>query len=717
MAKTLAQLAHEWVAAVTRPGITAAELAAVSIGGDRAGAYGRGIAWHSGNVRAPIAAIVPGVTVAPEYTVGSVGDDGRWHSVAAPIPEGAPARVALYMVRACLGSSGFGQRDSGGNAIAALRDAVNTWGRGGAHITGAMATVGACCDPAALLGGDTGRILAARAWAEELRAKAAECWRPIDTARENLRWRIWNAREAFRALRDPARYCEGMREMLAARGPGMAAVRAARDALAAECRVLWQHDSAADWRVALPIMERSPLETDAEAIAARDAIRAALAARAWPRKRAQIAAVLAKRIEELRELPPAAERAANDARLAAAALADDARIAALATREAFTAALVAHGSQIAGTVPTRVEATEWKQAAKAAKRAGRAPDSIPHWRACKRAERAAAAMVAKLAEDERAAYKVARALDSCARGFGSTIAPNMPACNARVALARADAATMETLTSIAVSAWVAPAECGAEDWDSRVKACERGERIAGQACEQAPALAAVVARHAAWTETAPRVFYPEALRAEWVRELERAREGYAAAVAVNDAEVARELDAAEAQLAEAFEHAARGEWAAVRLPSGGIIRTDGHGYVYEHTSHATIERGRRLAARYSEFHREHGDAMREWQRANAAQAWRNGGGSQYLDYSGPTLLRMTAGGRVETSRGAVVPGESAHRLYRAWRIARERGDYAGIAGSACGPYTVTRVSDDSVWIGCHVIGWEEAARFAASVGW
>lgn len=92
------------------------------------------------------------------------------------------------------------------------------------------------------------------------------------------------------------------------------------------------------------------------------------------------------------------------------------------------------------------------------------------------------------------------------------------------------------------------------------------------------------------------------------------------------------------------------------------------------------------------------------------EAWKNGEGvSVSMRYDMPTYLRIK-GKEIETSRGASVPLIEARKL---WHI-MEAG--ASIDGVHIGHYTVTRLQDQNLVIGCHTIPLEEVKRIASQMG-
>jgi len=107
-------------------------------------------------------------------------------------------------------------------------------------------------------------------------------------------------------------------------------------------------------------------------------------------------------------------------------------------------------------------------------------------------------------------------------------------------------------------------------------------------------------------------------------------------------------------------------------------------------------------------------------RADLVSKWRAGGGLSTLPYDAPTLLRRRDD-IVQTSRGAEVPLRDARRLYALVNSCRARGVAwapSGLRQVQIGGFTVSNIgADGTLTAGCHVIPWEEIARFATSQGW
>lgn len=92
-----------------------------------------------------------------------------------------------------------------------------------------------------------------------------------------------------------------------------------------------------------------------------------------------------------------------------------------------------------------------------------------------------------------------------------------------------------------------------------------------------------------------------------------------------------------------------------------------------------------------------------------ATAWQSGKrASPVYDY--PRVLLRVVGDNVETSRGASVPVSHAVRMYRFLADGRD------IVGARIGHFTVNRVTDDAVHIGCHIVPRDEMERIAELLG-
>ena len=81
-------------------------------------------------------------------------------------------------------------------------------------------------------------------------------------------------------------------------------------------------------------------------------------------------------------------------------------------------------------------------------------------------------------------------------------------------------------------------------------------------------------------------------------------------------------------------------------------------------------------------------------------------------HSFPIVLRLhpSEAGRVQTSRGAVVPLRVCESLYRAFKTVEMPDD------TQVGNFTLNNVSSDGITIGCHFIAAKELERFAAVIG-
>lgn len=94
----------------------------------------------------------------------------------------------------------------------------------------------------------------------------------------------------------------------------------------------------------------------------------------------------------------------------------------------------------------------------------------------------------------------------------------------------------------------------------------------------------------------------------------------------------------------------------------------------------------------------------------------------------PTLIRLGADGRVETSHGAAVPLAIVRKAWdrfgpivaRAAAGALSDEDGPALAAAlpyGLAPYTLTAIDADGVRVGCHLFPPAEIVRFAASQGW
>ncbi|MBP8294782.1 MAG: hypothetical protein KAX84_01660 [Burkholderiales bacterium] len=700
MSKTAQQIAHEWVAAVTRAGITRAELDAVSVGSERGAAYGRGAFWYSGNVRAPIAAILPGAMTAPAYTDYV---DGK--TVSAPIPEGAPTRVPVFVDRGYLSRGGFGSRDNGGFALAALRGAVNftPWRSG--NITGTLISLPERADLRAVLAGHGQAQIAAMAAVLVDRARSAVDamgkWRIVNAWRANhLREAL---REAFAASIEHGEWSRLARcGYKPARDFARAVSAAARADMRAEPRLM----------VAMGALPDAAADDDAAAAAVK-ACRAAIAAHDWARKtRPRLARDLKARAVALRRVPDAVTAAAELGAVADGLVAQDAALAALPTRQAMADAINAAIRQV--SIPNVYQdAGILALAKREAKRAGADWRAIPHYAAAAAMERKHAAALGGIAGTERRARQV---FSQATRGNADAFAGiGMRACSARMAaMARCrDVANMlaeacnpaEYRARYSDREWqnaygkrdaagtrVSAAKTLAPDWQGAIASAREWSAWSGQPAAVWPA------------DAAPVLAAAEAQLAE-------ARAELAAVEARDAAEAIAAAEALTAAVALATVSAEAGDWAAVPFEALKGIRTD-----TIHNPEAR-ERARLACVALSAFEDEWSQPIAEWKARAAVEAWR-AGAAVSVPYDVGTMLRFRDNGTiVQTSRHASVPAEAANALFRGWRALRGRGNYGALAGASVGAYTVTRVTDDSVWIGCHVIAWEEAARFAAAAGW
>lgn len=81
-------------------------------------------------------------------------------------------------------------------------------------------------------------------------------------------------------------------------------------------------------------------------------------------------------------------------------------------------------------------------------------------------------------------------------------------------------------------------------------------------------------------------------------------------------------------------------------------------------------------------------------------------------HTNPIVLRLhpSEAGRVQTSRGAVVPLRVCASLYKAFKAVSMPDDVQ------VGNFTLNNVSSDGITIGCHLISAKELERFAAVIG-
>lgn len=717
MAKTIEQIAHEWTALVTRPGITAAELDAVHVGGDRASAYGRGGFFYSGNVSAPVAALVPGVTVAalPLY-----------HGNA--LPEGAAARVPVFVARQCT-RQGFCSRDYGGNALAGLRNALSLGWHRVAPITGAMVALPDGVDVRAVLGaGESAKSVSE--WAAAVALRATATLRSIENGREHMAYRCNALRDYLATMRDPGS-ARGRNSYLSAaelaglRHPG---VRAFVAGLRQEYRARFAADTAEArrWRAAWPLV-RDGLADDVPeatvtATARVAAIRAALRMVDWrdgADKRAQSLRLVRSRIAAATAALPGMESAAA---LAAASLARDGEFAAIdrATLAPAIAEAVAalEASQTAGEPQDAIARVD--RIKRDAKRAGVDVLRVPGYKAARLAIKRARPVltrVASLAAIVGDATMALRAVTSAPYGAMLRLrAQLLPQTDARIA-----------------------ALLKARDMSARIADCKRDPepareyraRIYGElnaahnravdANDRARMVAASWPDHraaaddfAAWngTPSTAEGFDPAAAVARTSALVTSTRQAMTALAAEENAKARERIAALLSMVASNTAACERGDYAAVDFAYREDVRIDPPMDRVTCELHSTLRDARRA------FDHAHGNALQDWEAINAIAAWRAGASNRALPYNSPTALRFRdSGTRVETSRGAVVGAHSAERLYRAWRIARQRGTFAAIVGQEVAPYHVNAANYDYIIIGCHRIEWAEAEAFGQAANW
>jgi len=93
--------------------------------------------------------------------------------------------------------------------------------------------------------------------------------------------------------------------------------------------------------------------------------------------------------------------------------------------------------------------------------------------------------------------------------------------------------------------------------------------------------------------------------------------------------------------------------------------------------------------------------------------WLAGIGHTYPSaHTNPIVLRLhpSEAGRVQTSRGAVVPLRVCASLYKAFKAVSMPDD------TQVGNFTLNNVASDGITIGCHFISAKELERFAAVIG-
>lgn len=104
----------------------------------------------------------------------------------------------------------------------------------------------------------------------------------------------------------------------------------------------------------------------------------------------------------------------------------------------------------------------------------------------------------------------------------------------------------------------------------------------------------------------------------------------------------------------------------------------------------------------------------EKQREHLAE-WRNGSDVWHNLYSLPPALRLK-NDEVQTSHGAVISVEDAHRLWPMIQRVR-RGDRDYEVGMDLGYYRLTKIRrDGSIIVGCHDIAYSEIERIAKALG-
>ena len=114
--------------------------------------------------------------------------------------------------------------------------------------------------------------------------------------------------------------------------------------------------------------------------------------------------------------------------------------------------------------------------------------------------------------------------------------------------------------------------------------------------------------------------------------------------------------------------------------------------------------------------RERAKAKLEAENANTIAMWLAGEGVT-IPHAITRVYLRASNGNLETSKGARVVLDEAHKAYRFCRLHRANGWHRNGETFRIGDYNLDAVNEAGIVAGCHRIEWNEVERFATAQGW